>query len=187
MSSQSIVIKASFKKASRDYSRAKTAAKVAGVAWLGSMLVLASSLIFNALPLLALAIAVFTGAICVLYAIFDWRSETSRWSSTSDSCSLSESCGNDECAPERQGSCATRLGAEREKAILKGELERLSALLERQSIASYLFLGIWALLALGIALKSTNVVSTLASSGLAASSIFETVILNKLKKISSSF
>lgn len=186
MSSQSIVIKSSFKKLASDYSRAKTSAKVAGIAWFGSMLALASSLIFTHLPIVAILVAVAFAAAGISFAVIDWRNETLKWTDVSGSCSVGDSCGNDECAPENKGSCASRLGAERDTAILKGELERLAALLGRQGVASYIFLGIWGLLGVGLAVKSPNLIATLAGIALTLSSIFEIYVFCVMRKISSS-
>ncbi|MDA8197451.1 MAG: hypothetical protein M0019_09655 [Actinomycetota bacterium] len=187
MSSQSIVIKASFKKASSDYARAKTSAKAVGATWLGSMLVLAFALIFKSLPIVALTVALVVGAICVLFAVVDWKRETSKWTTASSSCSVGDSCGNDECAPEKQGSCATRLSADRDKAVLRGELERLSILLDRQGKSSYLFLGLWFLIGSGLAVKSPNSIATLAALSLAVASLLEIYILKTMKRVSASF
>ncbi len=186
MSSQSIVIKSSFKKVASSYSRAKTSAKVAGIAWIGSMLVLASSLIFTHLPIVALLVTVAVAVTGISFAVIDWRNETAKWTSASDGCSVGDSCGNDECAPDKQGSCASRLGAERDKAILKGELERLAVLLGRQGVASYIFLGIWGVLGIGLAVKSPNSIATVAGIVLTLSSIYEIYILRVMRKISSS-
>ncbi|MDA8278104.1 MAG: hypothetical protein M0Z45_07900 [Actinomycetota bacterium] len=186
MSSQSIVIKASFKKVSNEYSRAKTTAKATGIAWGGSMLVLASALVLKNIPIASLLLAAVIATSIAAFLLLDWRNEKSKWSSASSSCTVGDSCGNEECAPEKQGSCATRLGAERDKAMLKGELERLEVLLDRQGKASYAFLGLWILLGIGLAIKAPNTIAAIAAGSLTLSSILEGYVLKIMRKIASS-